>query len=155
MTNQKKGRSKMIYLFGLCIVLAIGLGLYIQLGSKLSNMQEGMWEIKMEINMPRAPMSTSVKWSQNLTKDDYVPQITIPEYECRIQRRKYPSHILGNHLFWRVQCEGFGTLQGAAHIKYSGDTIRGKIQMRTIGDEEGQKRFNAYISGWRTGACES
>ncbi len=32
----------MIYLFGLCFVLAIGLSLYVHLGPKLPDMQEGM-----------------------------------------------------------------------------------------------------------------
>ncbi len=95
-----------------------------------------------------------MKHSQCLTKDNYVPHISIPGYECRLQRRRYPSHVLGNHVFWKVKCEGPGTIQGAGHIKYSGDTLKGKIQMRTVNDEEGQKRFNTFISGFRTGTCE-
>ncbi len=84
--------------------------------------------------MPGAPENTSMKHSQCLTKDDYVPQISLPGYECRLQRRKHLSHVLGNHVFWRVQCEGPGTIQGAAHIKYKRETVKGKIQMRTVGD---------------------
>ncbi len=143
----------MIYLYGLCFVLAIALALYVHLSPKLPDMQEGMWEIMVETKMPGTGVSRSVKHPQCLTKDNYVPQISLPGYECRLQRRKHPSHILGNHVFWRIQCEGQGTIQGAGHIKYSGETVKGKIQMRTVGDKDGQKRFNTHISGFRTGPC--
>lgn len=151
----KNRQSKMIYLFGVCFVLVTGIALYVHLGPKLPDMQEGMWKITAESKMPGTMRRTPITCSQCLTKDNYVPQISIPGYECRMQRRKHPSHVLGNHVFWKVQCEGPGTIQGAGHIKYSGDTVKGKIQMRTVEDEDGQKRFDTYISGFRTGACGS
>lgn len=152
MSKPKKGRFKMIYLF---IAFAVGLCLYVSLGPKLSNMQEGIWQITMETKMPETPAGIPVKNSQCLTKGAPVPEISLPGYKCRLRRRRYPFHILGNYVFCRIQCEGSGVIQGDGYIKYSGDTLKGKIQMRTI-EEEGQpqKRFNTYISGFRVGDCE-
>jgi hypothetical protein len=141
----------MTYFFGLCLLLAIVLAIYVFYVPKLTDMNEGTWEIRAEIRMPEAPTPTPSRISQQLTKDDYVPKISIPGYECRMRRHRYPSHVLGNHVFWRIQCEGPRTIQGSGHVKYSGDTVNGKIQLRTVGDEGGQKRFNAKISGFRSG----
>lgn len=150
-TETKKRRSMMTYFLGLCFLLATGLSLYVFLGPKLPGMQEGMWEITAEIKMPDAQASTSLKSSQRLTRDEHVPEITLPGYKCQVLKDKYASHCLGNHVLWRIQCDGPQTVQGTGHVKYSGDTVKGKVQLRTIGDEHGQKRFNAYISGFRTG----
>ena len=43
---------------------------------------------------------------------------------------------------------------GSGHIKYSGDIVKGKIQLNATDDNEGQKRFNAYVSGFRIGSSE-
>jgi hypothetical protein len=142
----------MTYFLGLCLLLAIGLSLFVFLIPKLSGMQEGMWEITVEIKMPDAQVPTSLKSSQRLTRDAYLPEITLPGYKCRVRQNKYASHCLGNHVLWKIQCEGPLTVQGTGHVKYSGDTVKGKVQLNTIGDENGQKRFNAYISGFRSGA---
>lgn len=140
----------MIYFF---FALAVALGLYIHLGPKLKNMQEGMWEITIETKMPGMEMAIPERHSQCLTKDEPVPQVSIPNYECRLMRRRYPFHVIGNYVLWKIHCEGPGDIiQGAGHIKYSGDSLKGKMQMRTI-EDEGQKRFDAHISGFRTGDC--
>lgn len=138
----------MVYLF---IALAVAFCLYVSLGPKLKNMKEGMWQITVETKMPGMQMSTPAIHSQLLTKANPVPEISIPGYECRLFRKRHPVHIIGNHVWWKVHCEGPGPdINGTAHIRYVGDTLKGKIQMHTI--EEGQKRFDAHITGLHTGA---
>jgi len=153
MSKAKKGWLKMMmYIF---IALAVGLALYAHLGPKLSNMQEGMWEVTMETKMPGTQTSIPVKNSQCLKKDAPAPEVSLPGYNCRSRYKRYHYYVIGNYVFCKIQCEGPGVIQGDGYIKYSGDTLKGKIQMRTIEDEgQRQQRFNTYISGFRTGGCK-
>lgn len=137
----------MAYVF---IALIIVFVLYVQLGPKLSKMNEGMWEITVETKMPGTEMSMPAIHSQSLTKENPVPEISIPGYECRLFRKRNPVHIIGNHVWWKVHCEGPGPdINGAAHVRYSGDSLTGSVQMHTM--EENQKNFKTKISGFRTG----
>jgi hypothetical protein len=144
----------MTYFLGFCLLLALGLSLFVFLGPKLPSMHEGMWEISAETKMPGMPEPTIWKNMQRLTKDDHVPDISIPGYTCQIQEHKYRSYVLGNHVLWSIICEGPKTIYGSGHIKYSGDVMKGKIQLNTTDENEGQKRFNAYVSGFRIGSSE-
>jgi hypothetical protein len=148
MTNKKKRKFKMMtYIF---IFLIFTFGIYVHLGRKLPNMNEGMWEITLETKMPGAQMSIPVKHSQVLTKAEPFPDISIPGYNCRLFRKRHPVNIIWNFVLWKVHCEGpEPVIKGNAHIRYSGDTLKGNVQMHTI--EDNQKRFNTYISGFRTG----
>ena len=139
----------MIYIF---LALAVAFCLYVSLGPKLKNMNEGMWEITIETKMPETEMPISEKLSQCLTKVDPVPEISLPEYECRISSKRIGIQIFGNHVLWKVYCEGQGAMNGNGHIRYRGETLKGRIQMRT--NEENQKRFNIRITGYRTGDCK-
>jgi len=137
----------MIYIF---IVLAVAFILYVQFGPKLPNMNEGMWEITVDTKMPGEEMSIPVKNSQFLTKADPVPEISLPGYDCRLFRKRNPVHIIWNFVFWKVHCEGTEpVINGSAHMRYSGDTLKGSVQMHTM--EDNQKQFKTYISGFRTG----
>lgn len=139
----------MLYIF---IIIAIGICLYVSLGPKLSNMKEGIWEISMNAKIPGAQTRQPVKKSQILKKDAPVPQFSIPGYECRLMRTRYPYHIVGNFVLYKIQCKGSSIIQGKAHIKYSGDTLKGSIKMRTIdGKGKEQKGFNISVSGIYTG----
>ena len=107
--------------------LQIAFVLYVQLGPKLPKMNEGMWEITVETKMPGAEMSIPAIHSQSLTKANPVPKISIPEYECRLFRKRHPVHIIGNHVWWKVHCEGPGSdINGAAHVRYSGGHLEGE-----------------------------
>ena len=143
----------MTYVFWVFVAVAIGSAIYITLAPKLPNMHEGIWEISTETRMPGAQMSITNKHSQCLTKEECIPTVSLPKYRCRPVRPRYGYHIIGNYVWVRVQCEGVIIIQGNGYVKYKGDSLRGKIQMRTIGNN-GQKRFNFYISGFRTGDCD-
>ncbi len=140
----------MTYFFSFLSFLAIGISYYIFIAPKLRNMNEGTWDIKLETKLPDSETDTVVTISQQLTKTDPVPKISIPDYECRLQRRKHLFFVIGNSVHWRVQCEGVDLIQGAGNIKYQGDTFKGKLQMRQHGNDGTQKLFNIYLSGIRT-----
>ncbi len=132
------------------IALAVAFVLFVQLAPKLPNMNEGTWEITVETKMPGEELSVPVKNSQVLTKTDPVPDISMPGYECRLFRRRYPFHVVWNFVIWKVYCESQELdVAGSGYIRYSGDTLKGNIQMRTM--EDNQKRFKTYITGSRTG----
>ena len=149
--TKRKGRCfKMIYLF---IAFAVGLALYIHLGPKLSNMEEGMWEITIESKVPGSDIKKPVKFTQCLTKNDPVPDVSIPGYECRLFRKRHPVSVLGNYVIWKIHCEGpEPVMNGNARIRYKGDAFKGRLNMHTI--EKEQKRFNINISGNLTGPCK-
>lgn len=152
MTKRKKGWFKMIYLF---IAFVVGLALYIHLEPKLSKMHEGQWQITMETKLPEAQNSIPVTSSQCLTRAAPVPDFIIPDYTCRLRRKRYPYHVLGSFVFCRIQCEGPIPIQGEGYIRYQGDTLKGKIQMRTLEEQgKGQKSFKIIVSGFRTGECK-
>jgi len=139
----------MTYLF---FAFAVGLALYIHLGPKLSKMREGMWDSTVDTKMPGTDQSKEVKYSLCLTKNDPVPQVSIPGYDCRLLRKRHPVTVMGNFVIWKIHCEGPGPeINGNAHIRYIGDTLKGGLHMHTI--EKSQKRFKAKISGVRTGEC--
>ncbi len=73
-------------------------------------MNEGMWEITVVTKMPGTEMSIPAIHSQSLTKANPVPEISLPEYECRLFRKRHPVHIIGNHVWWKVHCEGPGRI---------------------------------------------
>lgn len=140
----------MIYIF---LALAVAFCLYVSLSPKLPNMNEGTWQITVETKMPGTEMRMPYKHSQSLTKANPVPDISIPGYECRLFDRRYRVNIVWNFVLWKVVCEGREpVINGTAHIRYSGDTLKGSINMHTI--EDGQKRFKAQISGYRTGGSK-
>ena len=139
----------MLYLL---IIISIGICLYVTLGRKLSNMKEGIWEISMGAKIPGIQESEPVKTSQTLKKDAPVPQFSLPGYECRLRRTRYPYQVVGNFVLCKLQCKGSPTLQGEGYIRYRGDTLKGNIKMRTIdGKDQEQKSFKISVSGIYTG----
>ena len=139
----------MIYIF---LAFAVAFCLYVSLGPKLTNMNEGMWEITMETKMPGTALGIPFNQSKCLTKTDPLPDVSLPGYECRRMRKRHVLHVIGNYVLWSVHCEGQGVIQGSGHIRFKGDTLKGNIQMRTI--QENQERFKVHITGFRTGDCK-
>lgn len=137
----------MIYFFAALILLSLVIGIYVQFGPKSPDLLEGTWEITTETKLPGLYQPAVKTTTQELTKTNFLPKVSIPGYSCRLQKKRYPCHVLGNHLLWSIICEGDGMLQGSGHIKYSKDTFKGKLQMRTINDADGQKRFTATLKG--------
>ena len=135
-------------IFYLVIALACAFCIYVSLAPQLPNMQEGRWEIKMEIlgmflEMPE-------KHTQCLTKNDCLPQLFFPKYECKINS---PPRIIRNFVWWSVICRGDGgEIQGNGYIRYRGTTFKGSIGMRII--ESDMRRFKIHLEGFRIGDCE-
>jgi hypothetical protein len=141
----------MNYLFFLFIILAIGIAIYIHLGKKLANMNEGTWEIKLKTLLPDSQTETIVNFTQELSRKDPVPDIPLPDYLCRLRRAKgYLFHAIGNFVLWQVRCEGTNEIQGDGKIKYNRDTFNGKLKMRKIDHDGTHRQFNIYLSGIRT-----
>ncbi|MFC1479288.1 hypothetical protein ACFL6F_01720 [Planctomycetota bacterium] len=137
----------MSYILIAVIAVGIGIVLYVVLAPKLKHMQEGVWDITLETQLPDADTKITVSLSQELTKTNPVPNIELPGYECRLQERRHMFFVIGDTVYWRVYCKGENEFQGSAKIKYNIDRFSGKIQMRTINDEKGQRRFDLLLTG--------
>ncbi len=55
-------------------------------------MNEGRWKITVETKMPGTELSIPAIHSQSLTKENPVPEVSIPEYECRLFRKRHPNN---------------------------------------------------------------
>ena len=93
------------------------------------DMKEGLWEVtvtsKMEMPGMTMPMPP-VKYTQCLTKNDFVPQKTEKGEQCE----KMNVTINGNTVSWTVKCNSKeGSTKGTGKITYKGNTYEGVMNM--------------------------
>ena len=118
------------------------------------NMQEGMWEIKGELNIEGLPFpmpSVPVNYSQCLTKKDMIPQKKEKDQDC-----KMISHeMIGDSVNWIMQCKDKNGVTGSmGKITYKGNSLAGAVHNVMI-DAKGTKSASTLqISGKRTGDCK-
>lgn len=109
-------------------------------------MQEGMWEITTQLDMPGMPMQMPAHTSRHcLTNKDMVPQQQQPGQQCKMLEQ----NVSGNTVTWRMECDtpqGKSTMHG--RTTYTGNAMQGELRMRQGGTEMLQR-----ISGKRVGDC--
>ena len=113
------------------------------------DMQPGLWEITMEIDMPGMPVKMPpMTHTQCITQKDLVPRNTDPEQQCKI----IDTRIEGDTVTWQMACTAGGqhmTADGRA--TYYGDKFDGAMQMNM----EGQNMQMEYrMTGHRVGPCQ-
>lgn len=117
------------------------------------NMDDGMWEITMKMEMPGMPMEMPpITSTQCLTKKDNVPQQQGKGVDCKMISHK----IEGNTVSWVITCrmkEG-GTAESTGTITYSGKSFKGT--MKTVMNEPGAEKMEVtqHMSGKRIGDCK-
>ena len=111
------------------------------------NMQPGMWEWSMTMEMPGMPMAMPpTVYSSCVTKSDLVPKQSAKDDRCKTLK----NEIKGNSVSWKIECSsagGVATSEGT--MSYSGSTARGEIQSSTQG-----MTMMSKITGRRTGSCK-
>lgn len=115
------------------------------------DLEEGMWEISTEINMPGMAMKIPpMVYRQCLTTDDIVPKQGPAGQEiCSYSTPK----IKGNTVSWSVECKSpGGTTVSEGEITYRGRTFDGSITMAMTGAID-MSGTNA-LSGRRIGECQ-
>lgn len=119
------------------------------------NMQEGEWEISMEIKMEGMPFQMppmTFKDTQCLTKEDMVPKTAKEDEKCEVKEQK----IIGNKAIWKVHCieKDGSTTDGTGEITYSGNSYQGVMNTK-ITDKTGQSMTSTTkMTGRRLGACK-
>jgi len=113
------------------------------------DMKEGLWEITVEVigpDMPKQMMTQ--KFTQCITKDRSVPEITEGKAEnnedCKMEYR----NIKGNTVDWKVVCkdkEGVTVSEGK--ILYKGDTFTGEVKTKGSDGVEVIQKTNATWIG--------
>ncbi len=111
------------------------------------NMQEGLWEITTKMEMPGMPMSMpAMKHTQCITKENFVPQSSQPNQECKITENK----VDGDTVTWTMECDApEGKIRAIGEIIYNGDSFKGTIKMTMQGVDMTQ-----HLSGRRIGDCK-
>lgn len=118
------------------------------------DMKEGLWEVtvtsKMEMPGMTMPMPP-VKYTQCLTKNDFVPQKTEKGEQCE----KVNVTINGNTVSWTVKCNGKeGSTKGSGKITYKGNTYEGVMNMTFPNQGGGEGKMTSSMSGKWIDKCK-
>ncbi len=116
------------------------------------NMQDGMWEITMKTEMPGMPMEMPpMKFSQCLTKKDFVPQKKERNEDCKMVSTK----VVGSTVTWVMQCRmKDGTMDSTGKITYKGGGFDGVIEAVINDARSGKMEMTQHMSGRRIGDCK-
>ncbi len=128
------------FIFGL-LVLAHG---HCLAGSE-PNLQEGLWEITSQMEMPGMKMP-AMKHNQCITKENAVPESSQPDQECRL----IDTSVNGDTVSWNMICKSpEGDSKLAGEITYHGNTFEGAIRIEMQG-----MQIIQTMNGRRIGECK-
>jgi hypothetical protein len=114
------------------------------------NMQEGLWEITTQMEMPGMPMQMPpMTHTQCITKKNMVPQKP-KNNECQLIQ----SNIKGNTVYWTIKCESNeGIIVSKGKVTYRGNTFDGTIETTINDPSQGKMKMTNHIKGRRIGEC--
>lgn len=115
------------------------------------NLEEGLWEITTEVDMPGMPMKIPpMVYRQCLTKEEMVPKQGPGDQEiCNYSSPK----TKGDTVSWSVECQSpGGKTRSDGEITYRGTSFDGTLTMSMTGviEMSGSNR----LSGRRIGDCQ-
>jgi len=134
------------------IVLLFIVGCFVFSGSTALavDMQEGKWEITMEMKgMPVA--MPPMKHVQCLTRENLVPQEPNANQECTFIK----NELVGNTVSWIMECDsGEGPVESSGEITYKGDRFDGVIETTMNDGGRGEMQMTNVLTGRRIGPCD-
>ena len=139
--------------FRITMAVSIMLSLFLAgLAFAEPNMQEGMWEMTMKMEMPGMPMEMPpMKFNQCLTKKDLVPQKKEKNEDCKMISTK----VDGNTVTWVAKCiMKDGTMDSTGEITYKGSNFDGVIKAVMNTKDTGKMEVTQHMSGRRIGDCK-
>lgn len=115
--------------------------------------RDGLWEVKMEMEMPGMPMAMPPMTSQQCIKpaDAHDPQKSMPPQgrgapnNCKVSDYKET----GNKVTWTMRCEGGQPMTGTGEFEYGHDAYMGTIKMEMAG----RGGMSMKYTGKRLGDC--
>ncbi len=133
------------------ISMGITMGLF-SLGAQADlNMQPGMWETTITMNMPGMPMvppPTTQRYC--ITQEDLVPRDPKSAKDCQ----RLDHKIEGNTVTWNAECKQDGRVTvGSGRITYAGDTYEGSMEMEMRNGPGGGMKMTQTMQGHRIGDC--
>ena len=111
------------------------------------NMEPGMWEWSMTMEMPGMPMAIPPAVDSSCTtRDDLIPKTTGENKDCKMLE----NQVTGNSVQWKMECNSAGSKAlSDGEMTYAGTTANGKIMVSTQG-----MVMTTKVKGRRTGACK-
>ena len=115
------------------------------------NMQPGLWETTITMNMPGMPMVPPPTTQRTcITREDLVPKDPQSAQDCQ----RLDHNIEGNTVTWNAECEhAAGTTIGSGKITYTGNTYQGSMEMEMRNGQGKVMKMNQTLSGRRVGDC--
>jgi hypothetical protein len=120
------------------------------------NMQDGLWEITMKMELPGMPAGPKPQTVQQcITKKDLEdPRKTTPGNDPKDDRCQVTDYKMqGNTATWNMACKGEGAMSGSGTITYSGTSYTGTNRMTVTHGGQPQS-MTMHYSGRRLGDCK-
>ena len=93
----------------------------------------------------------SGKYTQCLTKSDFVPKKEEPGQECE----KMSVNVSGNTVSWSIKCKSKeGIMKGTGKITYKGNTYEGVMDMTFPNQDGGEGKMTSNMTGKWMGNCK-
>ncbi len=124
------------------------------LASAAPNMEEGNWEVTMNMKMEGMPFAMPpVKHNQCMTKKDMVPNASADKKSsCDVKDQK----VSGDTVSWRMVCkDSEGTTEGEGKITYFGRRYEGTMQAKVTPKRGKVMNVSYQMQGRHTGACNA
>jgi hypothetical protein len=120
------------------------------------NMQDGLWEITMKMEMAGMPpgMKPQVMRQCITRKDLEDPRKTTPGGDPTGNRCQITNHkVQGNTASWDMACKGEGAMTGSGTVTYSGTSYQGTNRM-TMKQGGQTQTMTMHYAGKRIGDCK-
>ena len=117
-----------------------------------SDIQEGLWEITIRMEMPGVPANQMkpVASTHCLKDRQQVPQLLQQEHTCQILK----TNMEGDSLSWTMKCHsGEGSIDGSGKMTYRGSRFEGVIRLTMRQPNASPMKITQYVSGQRLGNC--
>ena len=119
--------------------------------AEMPDIQEGLWEISSEANIPGMPMQMpAMTMEQCFTKESMKPENILQQNNCQMNN----MDISNNRASWSMTCEQDGiTMQGSGNIQYQKTQFSGTFDLTMSGAPEGAMNMQTKLSGRYIGQC--
>ncbi len=115
------------------------------------DIQEGLWEVSTEVNIPGMPIKMSaVTMQQCFTKQNMQPENILQKNNCQMDT----MDIQDNLARWTMSCEQEGMImQGSGNIQYQKTSFSGVFDMTMSGAAQGAMTMQTKLTGRYIGKC--
>lgn len=139
--------------------LAVAIGSFAVAGAALGatpNMNEGLWEITVKMDMPGMPAGAPPQVMQRCftQKDFQNPEKMAPGNDPKSSRCETSDYKLqGNTATWKMACQGDNAMTGAGSMTFSGASYTGTNKMAM---KHGDQTMNMTMNyaGKHLGPCK-